>query len=409
MSILVISSYVGKSPEDLTLSFIFDEIYRLAKNGIDVHVVRSKVEKDSISYSIHFHGIENKIDPQALSMMLRNMVRYPPISLFRGNISLYRENLYATNIIRVAKKNHVDLIHAHFAYPEGFVGVLAKRIIKKPLIVTCHGYDINTVPEVGYGIRLRKEYDALVRTTLKNADAIICVSTNMRKEVLKLGVSPNKTFVVPNAVDLELFRPPHNKQDLKDVEEMRRLFNVNEDDFLILNARHLNLVYGIDYLIYAAKVVVQHVKNVKFIVAGEGVLKEKLCALIQKMGLQNHVKLVGKIPRMLMPKLMRATSLYVNTSLADGTPPSLIEACASGVPIVSFNVGGISDIIDDGVNGYLVEPRDYKTMAFKIIYLLNNPGILHEFGFNARRKAEITFDINARIAKIIDIYNETRL
>jgi len=408
MSVMVLSTGVGKSPEDLMHSFVFDELYRLAKNGIEVHVVRPKVEKDTISYGIHFHGIERKIDPQALNMMLRNIIRYPPISLVRGNLSLYRENLYAANALKFANRRSVNLIHAHFAYPEGFVGALVKRLLKKPLVITCHGYDINVVPEVNYGLRLSKKYDALIRMALKNADAVICVSTNLRKEVLNFGVNADNTFVVFNAVDLELFRPP-SKQEICDIKEMKRRFGVGEDDFLILNARHLNSVYGIEYLIYAAKIVVEHFKNAEFIIAGEGELKGGLNALIQNMGLQKHVKLVGKIPRMLMPKLMRASSLYVNASLADGTPPSMIEACASGTPIISFNVGGASDIIDDGVNGYLVKPRDYKILASKIIYLLENPHLLKEFGANARRKAETAFDINKRIVKIMDVYNRVKM
>jgi glycosyltransferase involved in cell wall biosynthesis len=304
------------------------------------------------------------------------------------------------------EKYDVNLIHAHFAYPEGLVGLLAKKKTRKPLIITCHGYDINVVPEIGYGIRLSKRYDVLVRRALKNADAVICVSNGLRKEILKLGVDAEKVFVVFNAVDLEVFRPPqrHELNDIK--EEVKRLFEVDEDDFLILNARHLRPVYGIEYLIYAASIVVNHVKNARFIIAGEGELREKLKAMIQSMGLQKHVRLVGKIPRTLMPKLMRASSIYVNTSLADGMSPSMLEACASGIPIVSFDVGGAGDVIDDGINGLLVPLKDSKMLASKIIYLLQNTDILKKMGAMARKKAEMKFNVENRINTILSIYQK---
>jgi len=279
ISVVVVSSSVGKTPRDLSYSFVFDEVYRLAQNRISVHIITSKTEKESLSYGIHFSGIEKKIDPQAINVTLKNITRYPLISLLREPQSFYHENLYATHIIRTADKNSVDLIHAHFAYPEGFASALAKSLIKKPLIITCHGYDINIVPEVGYGIRLSKACDALVRIALRNADAIICVSSRLRKEVLKLGINPEKTFLIFNAVDLELFRPP-TKKELDDIKKVENQFGVNEDDFLIFNARHLRPIYGLEYLIYATKLVTDRIKKAKFLIAGEGELKEKLNTLI---------------------------------------------------------------------------------------------------------------------------------
>jgi len=403
LSVCIVSSSVGKTPEDIPFSFVFDEAYRLAQRGVEIHVVRSKIEKDSISYGIHYHGIERKYDFQALNFLAKNITGYPPISLVRKPTVLYGENLYALNVSKVVEKYDVNLIHAHFAYPEGLVGLLAKKKTRKPLIITCHGYDINVVPEIGYGIRLSKRYDVLVRRALKNADAVICVSNGLRKEILKLGVDAEKVFVVFNAVDLEVFRPP-KKHELNDIKEVRKLFEISEDDFLILNARHLRPVYGIEYLIYAASIIVAHVKNARFIIAGEGELKKKLKAMIQSMGLQKHVKLVGKIPRTLMPKLMRASSIYVNTSLADGMSPNMLEACASGIPIVSFDVGGANDIIDNGINGFLVPPRDYKTLASKIIHLLQNTDMPKKMGVIARRKAEMQFNAENRVNIILSIY-----
>ena len=100
-----------------------------------------------------------------------------------------------------------------------------------------------------------------------------------------------------------------------------------------------------------------------------------------------------------MPKLMQATSLYVNTSLSDGMSPSMLEACSSGIPIVSFNVGGAGDIIDDGINGFLVPPKEYKMLASKIIYMLETLDIIRKFGVNARKKAEEHFDVSKRISR----------
>jgi glycosyltransferase involved in cell wall biosynthesis len=398
-------AWIGKTPEEIALSFIFDEAYRLADNGVNVHVVNSKVEGDSFSYGMHFHGFQRKSAAQVIKSLVKSFPAYPLISLLRNPLAIYYENLYTANVSDVIAKNKINLIHAHFAYPEGLVGLLAKKRTGKPLVVTCHGYDINIVPEVSYGIRLSKKHDALVRMVLENTDAIICVSTKLRDEVLKLGANVKKTFVVFNSVDLDLFRPP-KKYELAEIKGIRKLLEVSEDEFLILNARHLKPIYGVEYLIMAAKLVTEQVKNVKFIIAGDGELKEKLDMMIHSLGIEKNVKLIGTLPRALMPKLMRASSLYVNTSLSDGMSPSMLQACASGLPIVSFDVGGASDIIDDGVNGFLVPLKDYKTLASKIIFMLKNSDMIKRFSVNGRKKAEEYFDINKRIRKMINIYDK---
>lgn len=130
LSVAIISGAVGKSPEDITYSFVFDEAYRLAQREIEVHVIRSKIEEKFTSYGIRFHGIEKKIDIQAVNLFLRNIIDYPLIFLLRKPTSIYWKNLYASNVSKVTEKNNIDLIHAHFAYPEGLVGLLTKRKIK---------------------------------------------------------------------------------------------------------------------------------------------------------------------------------------------------------------------------------------------------------------------------------------
>lgn len=119
ISVAIISGPVDKTPEDVYYSFVFDEAYRLAQKGVNVHIIRERFEEDTFPYGIAFHGLGRKIDPGALSYTIRNLNVYSPMSLFRKPTSVYWENLYATNVFRVVINNDINLIHAHFAYPEG--------------------------------------------------------------------------------------------------------------------------------------------------------------------------------------------------------------------------------------------------------------------------------------------------
>jgi glycosyltransferase involved in cell wall biosynthesis len=403
-SLAIVSGPVGKTPADPSYSFVFNEARKLAEKGLEIHIIRQKREKMSISCGIRFHGLEKTVDVDIIKSA-KLLSNYPPFSLLRNPAVIYWENLYALNVARIVEKNNLGLIHAHFAYPEGWAGLLAKKQTGQPLIVTLHGYDVNTVPEINYGIRLNEKLDLLVRRVLGNADAVVCVNSDLGRKALDLGTPNKKLFVVFNGVDLDLFRPLRGAIS-SEANTVRRLFGISENDFLILNARHLRPVYGLEYLIYAAKVVYSHVRNVKFLIAGDGDQQEKLSQLIKTLGLQETVKLIDYVPKALMPKLMRACDLYINTALSDGMSPSIIEAIASGIPVVGFDIGGARDMVEDGITGFLVKPKDFETLAFKIIYFLNNPDLMKEIGVKARKKAEREFDINERILKILTIYNK---
>lgn len=179
ISVGIVSGSVGKTPEDVHYSFVFNEARKLSESRVNVHIVRSKVEDDSFSYGMHFHGMKKRIDAHAFRITFKNLLYYPPAYLLRKPKSIYWEywiNRLALNATEVIRNNHVNLIHAHFAYPEGLVGLLTKKETGKPLVVTVHGYDILAESAVRYGVRLDKRIDTITREVLNEADAIIAAS-----------------------------------------------------------------------------------------------------------------------------------------------------------------------------------------------------------------------------------------
>ncbi|MEM2372712.1 MAG: glycosyltransferase family 4 protein, partial [Thermofilaceae archaeon] len=202
--ILVISAYVGTTPEAIAYSFVFDEIVRLAKKDIEVHVVRlnsEKFEEDHLSHGVHFHSIKPRIDLKIMNMLIYNLMKSLPLSVFRNLFSIYLESYYAMHAAKLLRDRELDLVHAHFAYPEGLVGYLATGRVSKPLIITVHGYDILTEPSIRYGVRLSKRYDFLVRKVLNAADAVICNSRALYREVRRVVKSKGKVHLIFNGVD----------------------------------------------------------------------------------------------------------------------------------------------------------------------------------------------------------------
>jgi len=400
MNVLVISAVVGRSPREITYSFVFDEVVRLAKRGLNVSVARFRFEGDARAYGVKFHDVRRS---QMLTLFLRlNKIAFFPINaLLRSPLSLYSELVYSKHIEDLIEKLEPDLLHAHFAYPEGWAAYLAKVGLRQriPLVVTLHGYDILVEPSVGYGIRLSKRYEALVKKVLNAADAIIVASRAVFNEAASLVKDVGKIHLISNGVDTKRFNPALNGNII------RKRFAV-EDKQVIFTLRHHSPRYGITYLLLAAKLVLDKRKDVAFIIGGSGPLLDYHKMLTRRLGISSYVLFTGRIPQEELPLYYAASDVVVVPSLQEAWGLVATEAMACGKPVVASRVGGLPDQVIDGYNGFLVSPRDPKALADRILYLLENPSEARRMGLNGRKLAEEQFDIEKRVDKIVKLYRE---
>ena len=346
---------------------------------MNVHVIRGKIEKDSTSYGIHFHGIRKMIDPQALNMLMKNIMFYPPISLLRKPMYLYWENLYASNVSKVIEKYNLDLIHAHFAYREGLVGLLAKARTKKPLIVTCHGYDLNILHNYRYGIRRYPQYDKLVRLVMLEGDLIIVPSRLLYKRALEAGAYVSKVVVIPNAVDVTKFNPNVNGL------EFRKKYGLGREP-LVLTIRGLRPWYRVDKVLDVAEIVLKKI-NAYFFVIGDGELRESLIGDAKRRKIDHKVHFVGKVSRSEIPKALAAADIVFDPCPI-GQGINVLEAMACAKPVVGIDTKGMWDYIIDKETGFLVDFVDNESIAEKIIYLIQNKEEAMRMAVNGRKLVE---------------------
>jgi len=392
-----------KNSTGITHSFVFDEVSRLLPFGIEVHVVRTLIDKqNSSSYNIHFHELDHKIDPAIIPFFIRHLTSFPlgfyltPRSLYR----LYNYGLrYGLKIAKTAKQWKADLIHAHFAYPEGMAALLAKNETTKPLVVTLHGFDILTDPSIGYGIRLDSPYNAIVKKVLHEADAIITASTATYKEALKVKTKKARLHLIPNGVDTTRFNASLNSDIIRKRYDLKK-------KFVVLAVRPHIPKNGLRYLIRAIPIVKKKIHDVVFIIGGYGPLRQFHEALARKLKVSSNTIFVGSIKQEELPFYYAACDVSVIPSVIEAFGLVTIESMSCGKPVIGSRVGGILDIIEDGVNGFLVNPRDPEAIAEKIIFLAEHPNLTTEMGKNARMIVEKKFDINKRVEKMIKVYHK---
>jgi len=363
---------------------------------VEVHVIRSKVEGDSISYGIHYHGIERKYDVRALNFLARNIKRYPALSLIRKPTALHWENLYALNVAKVVEKYDVSLIHAHFAYPEGWIGLLCRAKLKTKVlfVLTSHGYDLNFVKEYRYGVRLNSKYDLIIRKVCESVDHIIVPSKLLFLRAVEAGAPPSKVSLVPNAVDLEVFNP--KKVDIYFFKEKYKL----DDSKIILTIRAIRKHYGIDKIVRVARKIPDNLK-IKFIIIGSGELYTDLLKMAGNI-VGRKIIFLGTIPHSEVPYAIASADVIVDPCPI-GQGINVLEAMAMGKPVIGIRTK-MWDYIINEYTGFLVTNDD--EIIEKIIYLIENPSEARRMGINGRRLVEEKFDINKRIEKILSLYRK---
>jgi glycosyltransferase involved in cell wall biosynthesis len=400
MNVQVVSSVFPISEDEFASSFILREVIALEKAGVQSYITTSRYGEDVNLNGIYVHRIQRgKFDVVSyisrLLGMSERLIFPKPILLWP--LCSYCIAKYRDKIIKEARMHNVDLIHAHFAYPDGYAAVLAKNALKKPLVISLRGNDILTEPSIKYGVRLKRHLENRVREAVVFADRIMVASRAEYFEAIGLGVDPKKLVLVPNGVDVNMFNPNI------DGEIVRKKFGI-EDNLVVLFVGSFLPVKGVRYLLESVPLVQSTIPNATFLLVGEGYQRQFLENLCKSLGISKNVIFVGRVRHSETPLFYAACDVLVSPSLSEGFSNVVIEAMACGKPVIGTSVGGTLDQIKDGVNGYLVQPKNPRELAEKVIQLLSSPKKRKIMGQEGRKLTENEFNMDLRVKRTVDVY-----
>ncbi len=205
---------------------------------------------------------------------------------------------------------------------------------------------------------------------LHRARKIIAVSHFTKWELTNYYKIPaNKIQVIHNGVDIKKFQPAADKRKVK-VE-----LGFNPDDLAIVSVGRLYARKGLFTLIESMPAVIKRFPTAKFIISGKGQSDEmhKLIAHAERLGVKDNIVFTGYYPDKKLPKLYQAADVFAFSTFYEHHPFAVLEALATGLPVVTTTVGGIPETIESGKNGFLVEPFNAKAFSEKILYLLEHP------------------------------------
>ena len=377
-----------------TGAYVYYLSNQLLKNGYKVNVVTGSNQAQDI-----------QVNPN-LNVSFLKTPRMPIIKSFMLAAASNRK------LQSVRKAANVDITHPqlpltpNFAVPPNF---------GKALVCTVHStwkgeaeairgepysrLNANEKFLVSFNWFLRFFEEGMIRRARK----IIAVSHFTKWELTNYYKIPaSKIQVIHNGVDINKFKPATDKRKAK------AELGFNPDDIAIVSVGRLYARKGLFTLVESMPAVTKRFPNAKFIISGKGQSDEmnKLIAYAEKLGVKDNIVFTGYYPDKKLPKLYQAADVFAFSTFYEHHPFAVLEALATGLPVVTTKVGGIPETIDNGKNGFLVDTFNPNQFSDRILYLLEHPVAAEEMGVKARKTVEQQLDWRIVVKDAMKVYDE---
>jgi glycosyltransferase involved in cell wall biosynthesis len=284
------------------------------------------------------------------------------------------------------------VMHAHFG-PDGVNALPLQSRLDLPMIVTFHGYDATQGTALRDGIPAWR-YGRRRHLLVERSAALLAVSEHIREQLLALGIPGSAVRVHRIGVDLEKFSPAP----------------LERREQIVLGAGRFVEKKGFEHLIDAMAEVERVLPDAELVLIGSGELEDDLRA--RAAAKLRRVRIFGPCPAseitawMQRARVLAAPSVVDRRGNTEGLPITIVEALASGLPVVASRHAGIPEAVVDGAGGFLVEEGDAAALAERIVELMREDSGWQAMSAAARARAEAEFDLLAQTAKLERIYDE---
>lgn len=285
------------------------------------------------------------------------------------------------------QKEQYDAVHAFFGVPCGLMALLLTRKSKVPYIVSLRGSDVP-----GYSDRFAFLYAFLrpmVRLVWRRAVAVVANSQGL----LELAHTTDKEQdikVIPNGVDVQKFRPDATQRP-------------SDETILTIGATRITARKGIHFLLKGVAPLIAQYPQLRVEILGEGSEKEELERQVVALGLTEHVRFLGYVSPEETPRYYQRASIFVLPSLNEGMSNALLEALASGLPLLVTDTGGSKELVTEGENGLYIQKESAESIRHALEQLLAERAVRERMGEASRRRAE-TQSWQSVAEQYVDIY-----
>jgi len=347
----------------------------LSSRGHEIHFItyHQPVRLEALQHpNIHFHEVNIPDYP---------LFKYQPYEL-----------ALSSRLVDVIQNSQIDVLHVHYAIPHAYAAYMAKKMlldigVQIPIVTTLHGTDITLVGSHPF-------YRPAVTFSINHSDRVTAVSESLRQDTLRLFDIKTKIEVIPNFIDIEKINRLGKPCE-------RSLLAQKEEKILthISNFRPLKRIMDVIKIFEGLSSEI----DCKLMMVGEGPEKVKAIEYVEKTGLEDKILFLGNSNE--IDKILCYSDLFLLPSEKESFGLSALEAMTHGVPVISSNAGGISEVNIDGVSGYLADIGDVDTMIVRAKELLSNDVLHAQFKKQAKEQAS-KFSLEKIIGKYETIYSD---
>lgn len=299
---------------------------------------------------------------------------------------------------RVLRQFRPDVVHTHSA-KAGILGRLAAWRLHVPAVVhTVHGAPYHPYQPAPARMLVR----IAERFAARHCHKLISVADAMTDLLAGDGVAPREKFVtIYSGMEVEPFL-----QATTERRKLRADLGYSDEHCVVGKIARLFHLKGHGDLIRAAEHIVGQHRNVRFLLVGDGILRDKLQRDIADRGLSDYFHFAGLVPPERLPAWIGAMDVVVHTSLREGLARVLPQALLAGRPVVSYDIDGAGEVVQDGQTGFLIPPRDVKRLGETISRLVESASLRREFGDNGRQLCQDRFRHEGMTAEIRRVYQQ---
>jgi len=334
---------------------------------IEGHLGKKQLKKDNINYEV----LDEKIEV------------YRPLYKLPKSIYPFWSIMW---LILNKRKINFNFVLSQFVFFSGLIGLITSKIYRKPFIVRVDGMDFWMPEKKGIS---RNVFFIPRYLVIKYSDIIIVEGRDTQRAICKLGIKKENIKCIPNGIDLRSF-----KSDAVDI----LIPGVNKEDVVITQIGNLIYLKGQRYLIESVSRIRREFKNLKLVFVGEGPEKKYYINLCKEKGINSIF--LGLVHSEKIPMILKRTDIYVHLSLLEGMSNTILEAMSIGKPVIASRVGEIYDVIEDGINGFLVFPNDINNIVDRLRCLILDRNLANKIGMSAKYTIEERFDLE----KIVKLY-----